>query len=107
MAFDDTSSFMIMDFQLSGSRWEQIMVLLDNSIRFSMISRRILTSRSSVIVLSRKSSRISRWKLTEIAATALTVTVYQLGYTVVSNAFRERILKRIAFLESTQEVIDS
>ena len=49
MAFDDTSSFMIMDFQLSGSLWEQMMVLFDNSIRFSKISRSIFTSRSSVI----------------------------------------------------------
>ena len=49
----------IMELQLAGSRWEQIMVLRLISLRFSRISNNTFTSRSSVMVCSRKSSRIS------------------------------------------------
>ena len=49
-----------MELQLAGSRYEQIMVLRLISHRFSKISNRTLTSRSSVMVCSRKSSRMSR-----------------------------------------------
>jgi hypothetical protein len=50
IAFDETSSFRIMEAQLFGSLWEQTIVLLDNSLRFSSTSKRTLISRSSVIV---------------------------------------------------------
>jgi len=49
-----------MELQLAGSRCEQIMVLRLISHRFSKISKRIFTSRSSVMVCNRKSSRMSR-----------------------------------------------
>jgi hypothetical protein len=50
IALADTSSFRIMDAQLFGSRCEQITVLFDSSLRFSSISNKTFTSRSSVIV---------------------------------------------------------
>ena len=46
------------DAQLLGSRWEQIIVLFLSSLRFSRSSKRTLISRSSVIVWSKKSSRM-------------------------------------------------
>ena len=58
MEFADTSSLSIIAFQLSGSRCEQTIVLFLCSLRFSSSSKRILISRSSMIVWSRKSTRI-------------------------------------------------
>ena len=56
----DLIAITIMELQLAGSRCEQIMVLRLISHRFSKISKRIFTSRSSVMVCNRKSSRMSR-----------------------------------------------
>lgn len=58
MELADTSSLRIIAFQLSGSRCEHTMVLFLCSFRFSRSSKRILISLSSVIVWSRKSSRM-------------------------------------------------